>query len=790
MQLVSLKTFLRKGGTLNIYKMLDDNSDNISSEDTTEDNTSNSKSAPDTSEVVKEDAKEMPSNEEATVETTPVSKEDVPEPDSVNDLSEKSLPVEEKIVEEVVTSKEEVVTEDVVSKEKTSSSKLAPDTSEVVKEDAKEMPSNKEATLETAPVSKEDVPKPNPVNDISEKTPTIVEEAVTSEESNVIEENADDKEVAVEEKEAIVKETKEEEKTTVKEVVVEKIDYTKLDLEQLVTELKKRVKSDAILEVKDDIEKIKLSFNIKFGELLQEKKKVFIDEGGNEIDFYYSSPIKSIYNDLLFEFKTKRQNYYKQLEAEQKENLSKRLVLIEELKHLIDNAEPSTMYNQFRDLQQRWRAIGRIPKVKYNDVWRTFHHHVERFYDLLHLSNDFRDLDFKHNLEEKLKLVEKAEALAEGNDLGKAFKELQVLHKRWKEDIGPVGREHREEIWERFSKATKKIHEQRHELQKKLESKYEDNIVLKRDIIDKINTLVVDEIDSHRLWQQKIKELEALRQAFFKIGRVPRAVNEKVWNEFKDATRNFNKIKNFFYKNVKKGQHENLTKKNALVERAEALKDSEDWDTATEVMKQIQAEWKTIGHVPRKYSDKIWKRFKDACNHYFDRLHGVQDEANKEQVEAFNKKKELLENFKSQAEKNKELTLEVINSYVDDWHKLGKLPNNMRHIETKFNKMLNGLYSKLNLDEAEISMLKFKNVISNYITNNDLRKIDNEQLFIRKKIDELTREIQQLENNISFISNASDDNPLLKNVRSNIENYNKQLAIWKSKLEYITSLDY
>ena len=327
------------------------------------------------------------------------------------------------------------------------------------------------------------------------------------------------------------------------------------------------------------------------------------------------------------------------------------MALIEELKHLIDNAEPSTMYSQFKKLQDKWRSIGNIPRTKYNDTWHTYHHHVERFYDLLHLSNDLRDLDFKHNLEEKLKLVVKAEELAEGNDLNKAFKELQVLHRLWKEDIGPVGREHREEIWERFSNATKKIHEQRHVLQKDLESRYEDNVIIKREVIDKISNLVDDKIDSHKIWQQKIKELETLRQEFFKMGRVPRAVNERIWKEFKDATRSFNKIKNNFYKNIKKGQHDNLTKKNALVEKAESLKDSEDWDITSEVMKQIQAEWKTIGHVPRKYSDKIWKKFKDACNHYFDRLHGVQDEANKDQVESFNKKKELLENLKSQADK-------------------------------------------------------------------------------------------------------------------------------------------
>jgi len=574
------------------------------------------------------------------------------------------------------------------------------------------------------------------------------------------------------------------------EAVNEKIDFDSLDLEQLVKEFQKLLIQDSIPSIKGKIEKIKQSFNKKYGELLQENKKAFLADGGNEIDFHYSNPIKSVYNDLLFEFKTKRQHYYKQIEEEQKGNLEKKLLLIEELKHLIDNAESSTMYQNFKEIQQKWSAIGNIPRTKYNDTWRTYQHHVERFYDLLHLSNDLRDLDFKHNFEEKLKLVEKAEELASSSDLSRAFKELQVLHKLWKEDIGPVDREHREEIWERFSIATKTIHDKRHDLQKSLETKYEENVDKKRAVINKITNLVTEKIDSHKVWQQKINDLEALRREFFKIGTVPRAENDKIWREFKEATRNFNHVKNLFYKGIKKDQQDNLDKKNALVERAESLKESDDWEITTDLMKQIQAEWKTIGHVPRKYSDKIWKQFKDACNYYFDRLHGVQDEVNKDQVAGFNKKKELLENLKSQSDANESLTLEVLNTYVDDWHKLGSLPNNMHHIEVKFNKTLNNLYSKLDLDEKEISLIKFKNIVNNYLSHKNFRKLDSEQLFVRKKIDELTREIQQLETNISFISNATDDNPILKNVHQNIDNYNSQLDIWKTKLDYLSKIDY
>lgn len=605
--------------------------------------------------------------------------------------------------------------------------------------------------------------------------------------------NTDEKTTAQEpENELVIEEAQEKEVTEKKSEVVEvkKVDYSSLDLESLVKELQKLLKVEAVYQIKNQVEDIKKNFNQKFGALLQEKKKAFLDDGGSEIDFQYNSPVKSLYNDLLFEYKVKRDRYYKQQEALQKENLAKRLALIDELKELIDTADASSMYNNFRSLQDRWRTVGKIPHSKYNDVWRTYHHHVERFYDLLHLNKDFRELDFKHNLEEKMKLVEKAEALAEEEDVNKAFKELQVLHRLWKEDIGPVDREHREEVWERFSEATKKIHNKRHEAQKGLDLKYEDNFVQKQAVIEEIKQLASEQVNSHSEWQKKIRELDQLRQNFFKIGRVPRSKNNQTWQEFKDATREFNRSKNAFYKNVKKIQQENLNKKMTLVEQAESLKDSEDWEAVTPVMKKIQVDWKSIGHVPKKYSDEIWKRFKDACNHYFDRLHGVQDEANKEQIEIFTKKKELLENLKSQADNDEALTLEVIQSYTNDWKNLGSVPGNMRHIESKFNKVLDKLYGKLNMGKGEIALLKFKSIVDGYVANKQFKKLEDEQYFVRKKIDEATREIKQLENNISFISSDSDDNPLLKNVQNNIDTYSKDLKVWKDKLDYLTKLEY
>ena len=220
------------------------------------------------------------------------------------------------------------------------------------------------------------------------------------------------------------------------------------------------------------------------------------------------------------------------------------------------------------------------------------------------------------------------------------------------------------------------------------------------------------------------------------------------------------------------------------------MKDSEDWDVVTDVMKKIQADWRNIGHVPRKYSDKLWKEFKDACNHYFDRLHAKQDEGNKVHMETFNQKKLLLTQIKTETEDNTEVSIDMIKEFVTSWRDLGRVPYEMRHIEAKFNKLLDKIVESSSIDKRVIEMLKFENLINSYLDQKKYHKLDGEQLFVRKKIDETVKEIQQLENNISYISNVSDDNPLIMNVRSNIDEFKEKLNVWKTKLEYLRKLEY
>ena len=564
------------------------------------------------------------------------------------------------------------------------------------------------------------------------------------------------------------------------------VDYDTFSLEELVSSLEKTLSSNPVQKIKSQVEGIKSAFNQKFGAILAEKKAAFLEEGGNSIDFQFSSPLKTDYNNLLSDYKKQRDAFYKNVENNLNENFVKREQVIENLKNLIDEANTSTMYKNFKEIQDTWRTIGSVPKSHYNDTWKTYHHHVERFYDLLHLSNDFRDLDFKHNLEKKIKIIEKAEALSEEADINFAFKELQDLHKKWKEDIGPVAKEMREVVWRKFSDATKNIHDKRHDYYKEMRSKYDEIIEKKIVSINAISAYDSSNNKSHSDWQKSINEIEKLRKDYFNAGKLPYSKSEEVWQKFKNATKKFNAAKNVFYKQEKNGQQENLEQKIALIEYAESIKDSDDWEMVTNAMKKVQSDWKKIGHVPRKFSDDIWKRFKAACNHYFDRFHEQKNAVSKEQQAVVDAKKEFLDTLKETEEATKDFVLEAINS----WKDLGRLPREVRHLEGKFNKQIDRMLETLSLDKNEVSMLKFTNVVDSLADDNDSRKLDSEEIFVRKKIDEVFKEIQQLENNMGFFSNVKDNNPLFLNVKNKLEAHKEDLAIWKEKLSYLKNLDY
>jgi hypothetical protein len=569
------------------------------------------------------------------------------------------------------------------------------------------------------------------------------------------------------------------------------IDYSKLSELELISELKTVIDSKPVNEIKEVVEIIKNEFNSKFQDELEKNKESFLAEGGNIIDFYFTTPEKKEFDTSYYYYKDKRSNYYKNLQKDQKANLIKREEIIEELKSLFNAKEnTSTIYKRFRDIQERWFEAGSIPRDKYNTVWNNYHHHVENFYDILHLDREFRDRNFKQNLEHKLRLIGRAEELTKDENNNKAFRELQMLHKMWKEEIGPVAKEFSDEIWEKFSAATKIIHDKRNQHLQELEAEAEKNVGFKIEIINNINSLTeTAKNKGHQTWQITIKKVQELRDQFFEAGNVPRSKNKEIWNSFKEATRNFNKEKNAFYKSQKKEQFDNLAKKKELIKVAQDNKDGDDFETLTPLMKKIQTDWKKIGHVPRKDSDKIWKEFKAVCNHYFDRLHSQKDEVNKEEYTNFESKKAFLDSMESlslEGDYNKDIV--TITEKIKEWKGLGRVPYNKKNIENDFKKKLDYLFEKLDVDEKQIELIKFENKLNSFVSEEDDRKLKNEEFFISKKIGEIKNEIRQLENNLLFFKHVKDENPMVKDVHKNISKQKEQLDTWIEKLKKVRIL--
>ncbi len=630
----------------------------------------------------------------------------------------------------------------------------------------------------------------NETTPTQETTSNVETEITSTDEALEIETKTDStKDNHVEEIEASNAEDAEDESNAERHEVEEK-DYHAMTMDELTTEISRLLKNHKIQTISKHVNEIKTEFNAKFSELLDEKKEEFIAEGGNEIDFYYTNDTKKHFNSLYKEYKQKINAYYKEREQNLKQNLDDRLQIIEDIKGLLSVEENmGTTYKHFKELQEKWRNAGPIPRDKYNNAWNTYHHHVERFYDFLHLNNDLRDMDFKHNYDQKLKIIERAEELAQDENTNRSFRELQVLHKLWKEELGPVSKEHREAIWERFSNATKAIHDKRQAYYADMDKAHEKNLERKEEIIALIVKIAEDKGNSHSAWQKKIKDIEVLRDAFFKAGKVPLKVNEQTWAKFKDAVRTFNRGKNNFYKDLKKDQYDNLKKKKDLIQIAEEHKDSDDFKTVTPLMKKIQNEWKKIGHVPRKDSDKIWKQFKGACNHYFDRMHAERKAQDQHLYDAFDKKVKLLDALKTlELTDDPKADIDVLKAKISEWKEIGHVPQTKRYIDGKFYKAIDDAFDKLKMDKSKLDMIKFDSKLENLANPDDTRLLDNEYNFIKKRMSEIKSEINQLENNLQFFSNVKSDNPLVKDVHKNIANHKKELDTWKAKLTKVRGM--
>ena len=597
-------------------------------------------------------------------------------------------------------------------------------------------------------------------------------------ETKVTEETSDNNDSTVAETSV---ETKKEDKHV--EIPVE--DYSAMSQDALLACLTKLKKEYPIQLIKEQVEEIRNQFNKNFDAKAAASKEIFLAEGGNEIDFHYSTPLKRDFNEIYFDYKDKRNKHYQALKTNLENNLKNRLQIIEDLKELIaSSSSVNKKFDTFNDLKEQWHQAGSIPRDNNNVVWNTFNHHVDKFYEVVHLNREFRDLDYKHNLEQKIKILERAKELTQETSINRAFRELQVLHKIWKEEIGPVAKEYKDLVWDKFSEFTKEIHDKRQQYFAEQDVKQQENLAVRKDVILKITEITAEKRTSHNQWQNAVKEVSELHDMFKKTGRVPNDVKNSIWDEFRAAERAFNSAKNEFYKIAKNDQLNNLNKKKALIELAEANKDSDDFESTTMLMKKIQSDWKKIGHVPRKESDKIWKQFKDSCNYYFDRLSGLKEEANKLQEEALIKKTEFIENIKNAVVTD----VESITNKISEWKTLGTVPYSKRKIEEQFSNLLDSLFAQLNMNKKDSELMKFETRLAEITAQEDDRLLNDEKNFIRKKIDEGKAEVLQLENNLQFFKHADKSNPLVADVYKKIDKHNDDLSIWKAKWDKIKSL--
>jgi len=637
---------------------------------------------------------------------------------------------------------------------------------------------------DTTPKNEEVINESTIENTFKEELEEAAVDVVVSEELTP---EASIKEEEKEATEQTVEDSKKEEKEEVRDIPL--LDYSKMTTEELYEEAHKLVSKEQVHLIKSHIDQIRENFFILVNKDKKEKEEAFIAEGGNIIDFRYDSYIKSQFNVIYNDYRKKRETFLKNIELQQNKNYEFRAELIEELKHLINKEEKmSDTFKEFRDIQEKWRNAGQVSKAKSNDLWRNYHHHVENFYDYLRLNNEMRDLDFKHNLDEKIKIVERAESLIDEPSIKIAFDELQLLHKLWKEETGPVAKENREDVWDRFSAATKVIHDRRHEHLKELKTEWAKHLAAKEEICKKIEEVAKEEGDSHSQWQSRIKRIETLKNEFQNIGRVTKSHNNDIWQQFKDATRIFNKRKNDFYKGLKKDQMLNLEKKLKLVEIAESHKESDDWKNTTEILKKIQNDWKKIGHVPKQQSDEIWDKFRNSCNYFFDRLTQHRKGIDTQFSGNYDEKKDLLnvvDNLEMPSDIKEAVAL--LKDYINKWKAIGAVPRDKRAIENHFNNAIDKLFDKLDLDKNETAFIKFKNRIDSFLASDEMKKVYHERDIIRKKMDEIRKELTQLDNNLGFF-NVSDDNPLVKDVKRKMERHQENLNLWKKKIDYLRTV--
>lgn len=588
-----------------------------------------------------------------------------------------------------------------------------------------------------------------------------------------------------------IEEEEEEEVLEYQEEIVEK--YDSYDREKLVEILEETVKEENILKIKTRVALIKVAFL----KLSKEYRQLMLDnhlKGGGTKENYTPVPdtVVEKFNHVFETYKKNKIKFNEHQEVIKLRNLDAKKAILEELKELINSEETlKKTYDQFKDLQAKWKEIGLVPSTEINNLWQNYHFLVEKFFDKVKISKELRDLDLKKNLERKIELCEKAEELLIEPSVIKSFQQLQKYHEEWKE-IGPVPQDKRDEIWERFKTATDKINERRREHYNTLAKGQDENLTAKVTLCEKAEQLASMEIDNLKDWQDKTREVNELLKVWKTIGPAPKKENDEVWEKFKTFLNTFFANKKEFFSKIKNEQLNNFNLKLDIVKQAELLKDSTDWKKTTQELINLQKEWKNIGPVPRKHSDKIWKRFRAACDEFFNnkaKFFSTVVESEKDNLE---KKLDLIRRIEEwEAGKDKTANLETLKGFQREFTEIGHVPiKDKNRVHDSFrlaiNKHLDGL--KINSYEMRQSYEYRSRQDSSYDDSGEGRYQKRgggggDWGGLSTKVSKLREEIMTWENNIGFLAHSKKADLLRQEFEKKIQDAKAELAQLEAKLK-------
>jgi hypothetical protein len=573
------------------------------------------------------------------------------------------------------------------------------------------------------------------------------------------------------------------------DIVLPPVDYSGYSKGELVNTLKLIIENRPPAEIRSDVDRIKILFYKKLKQESEDRKNKFI-EGGGKIEEYrvWIDPSEAQAKHLLEKYKEKKSDFNKVQEAEKYENLRKKYEIIDKIKELVNREESiNKTFHEFRSLQNEWHSIGIVPQNSLKDLWENYHHNVEIFYDYIKINKELRDLDLKKNLEAKVLLCEKAEELLLEPNPVNAFRFLQDFHNQWRE-IGPVPQESKNEIWERFKEATSQINKRHHEYFEKQKDDQRKNLEAKITLCQEVEAINQLEIKNFRDFDEKADKVVALQKMWRTIGFAPKKQNNKIYQRFRDACDAFFEKKRGFYADNKEMQQNNLQLKIDLCIQAEALQDSTDWKITSDALIKLQKDWKEIGPVPRKQSEKSWKRFRKACDHFFERKtdhFNELDTSYEDNLKAKIAVIEELENFEPGTDV--QAAFDRLKDLQRKWTEIGFVPFNKKdEITNRYRNALNKEFDKLKIGDDDKSILKYKNKLDNLKANPKAsRKIRNEREKFFTKIKQLESDIVLWENNIGFFAKSTNADTMIREVEEKIENAKKMIKMLEEKVKMI-----